>query len=128
MMLETLFAHQQQEQAFLSLMVCGLVLGAMLHLSVALHRHHPVLGGVWDGLTALCCAAMLFGVMLRYHQGLRAYGALGILLGILLYLAGLSQPIAALSRLLQKYKDSHPPKAGKCPVDDESNLHMDEER
>ena len=28
MMLETLFAHQQQEQAFLSLMVCGLVLGA----------------------------------------------------------------------------------------------------
>lgn len=128
MMLETLFAHQQQEQAFLSLMVCGLVLGAMLHLGIALQRHHPVLGRLWDGLTALCCAAMLFGVMLRYHQGLRAYGALGILLGILLYLAGLSQPIAALGRLLQKYKDSHPPKAGKRPLDDESNLHMDEER
>lgn len=128
MMLETLFAHQQQEQVFLALLICGLVLGAMLHLGVSLRRRHRLLGGVWDVLTALCCAAMVFAVMLRYHQGLRAYGALGILLGILLYLAGLAQPIAALGRLLQKYKDSHPPKAGKCPVDDESNLHKDEER
>lgn len=128
MMLETLFAHQQQEQVFLSLLLCGLVLGAMLHLGVWLRRRHRLLGGVWDVLTALGCAAMVLGVMLRYHQGLRAYGALGILLGILLYLAGLSQPISALGRLLQKYKDSHRPKAGKCPVDDESNLHKDEER
>ena len=88
MMLETLFAHQSQEQAFLSLMLLG--------------------GG------------MALAVMLRYHTGLRAYGMLGILLGILLYLAGLAQPLHALEKHLQKDKNSRRPKAGKPQPDDES--------
>lgn len=128
MMLETLFAHQSQEQAFLSLMVCGLVLGLMLHIGTALRRSHGVLSGLWDVLTALAGAAMVFAVMLRYHDGLRAYGVLGILLGILLYLAGLAQPLQALGRLFQKYKDLRRPKAGKTTPDDESTVQKDEKR
>lgn len=120
MMLETLFAHQSQEQAFLSLMLCGLALGLMLHIGTSLRRGHPLLSSIWDVLTALLGGAMAFAVMLRYHTGLRAYGMLGILLGILLYLAGLAQPLHALEKLLQKDKNSRRPKAGKSLPDDES--------
>lgn len=120
MMLETLFAHQSQEQAFLSLMLCGLVLGLMLHIGTSLRRGHPLLSSIWDVLTALLGGAMALAVMLRYRTGLRAYGMLGILLGILLYLAGLAPLLHTQEKLLQKYKNSRPPKAGKALPDDES--------
>lgn len=120
MMLETLFAHQSQEQAFLSLMLCGLVLGLMLHIGTSLRRGHPLLSSIWDVLTALLGGGMALAVMLRYRTGLRAYGMLGILLGILLYLAGLAQPLHALEKHLQKDKNSRRPKAGKPQPDDES--------
>lgn len=118
-MLEVLFAHQSQEQAFLALLVCGLVLGLMLHAGAALRHSHILLGSLWDCLTALVCTLMLFGIMLHYHTGLRAYCVLGILLGLLLYLAGLAQPLQAIGRFFQKYKNLLRPKAGKSISDDE---------
>lgn len=127
MMLETLFAHQQQEQAFLSLLACGVALGLMLHLG-ALLRQRKLLSALWDCLTAVATAGMLFAVTLRYHDRLRAYGVLGLLLGILLYLAGGSQLVQGGMNLFQKYKNSRRPKAGKSPPDDESTVQKDEKR
>lgn len=121
MMLEVLFAHQQQEQAFLALLACGVALGLMLHIGTLLRRH-GVLCALWDALTAASGALMLFLVILRYQGGLRAYGLLGLMLGILLYLAGLSQLIRLAAELFQKYKNSRRPKAGKSPPDDESTV------
>lgn len=121
MMLEVLFAHQQQEQAFLALLACGVALGLMLHIGTPLRRH-GVLCALWDALTAASGALMLFLVILRYQGGLRAYGLLGLMLGILLYLAGLSQLIRLAAGLFQKYKNSRRPKAGKSPPDDESTV------
>lgn len=124
MMLEVLFAHQQQEQAFLALLACGVALGLMLHISQLLRRH-GVLCALWDALTAASGAGMLFLVILRYQGGLRAYGVLGLLLGMLLYLAGLSQLVQALAGLFQKDKNSRRPKAGKTPPDDESTVQKE---
>lgn len=121
MMLEVLFAHQQQEQVFLALLACGVALGLMLHLSHLLRRH-GILCAVWDTLTAAAGTLMLLLVILRFHSGLRAYGLLGLLLGMLLYLAGLSQVVQGAADLFQKYKNSRRPKAGNTPPDDESTV------
>lgn len=122
-MLEALFAHQSQEQAFLAFLVCGLALGLGLHIGSNLHR--PPLRALWDIFTALACTALAFLVLLRFGTGLRAYALLGVLLGVLLYLAGLAQVLQSAGRLLQKYKNSRPPKAGESTPDDESTVQKD---
>lgn len=124
-MLETLFAQRSQEQAFLALMTCGLVLGLLFHMGSAL-RSHPVWSALWDVLTAALGTGAVFTVLLKFHQQLRAYAILGLLLGALLYLAGLYQPLQALGRLLQKYKHMLRPKAGESTSGDESNVQKSE--
>ena len=119
-MLETLFARQQQGQAFLALLVCGMALGLMLHLGALVRR--PLAAALWDTLTALVCGGMVLMVLLRYQSGLRAYGALGLLLGILLYLAGACPLVQLAVNLFRKYKNSLQPKAGNTPPDDESTV------
>jgi len=126
MMLETLFAHQQQEQVFLLMLACGMVLGLMLHIGTLLRRR--LLSALWDALTAFTGAAMVLLVILRYQSGLHAYGVLGLLLGGLLYLAGPAQLARGAGELLQKYKNSRRPKAGDSAPGDESVLHKDEKR
>lgn len=121
MMLETLFAHQQQEQAFLALVVCGLCLGLMLHLG-ALLRYHAILRALWDVLTAAAAGSMVFVVMLRFHSRLQAYAALGLLLGLLLYVAGLSCLLQGAADFFHKIQKKRRPKAGKAPPDDESTV------
>lgn len=121
MMLETLFAHQQQERAFLALAACGLCLGLMLHLG-ALLRHWGVLRAIWDALTAAAAGGMVFAVMLRFHSRLQAYAALGLLLGLLLYMAGLSHLLRGIASLFQKIQKKRRQKAGKAPTDDESTV------
>lgn len=123
MMLEVLFAHQHQEQTFLSLLACGLALGLMLHIGTLLRRRF--LRTLWDVFTALAVAILVLLVILRQHDGLRAYGVLGLVLGALLYLAGFSQILQAGVNLFQKYKNSRPPKAGNTPPDDETNVQME---
>lgn len=100
MILENLFARAAQEQAFLWLMVCGLLLGLLLHLSAAVHRGHPWLGLVCDLVFALCAGGMALMVLLRFGGGLRAYGLLGLMIGLLLYFAGLSRLLETATRRL----------------------------
>ena len=124
-MLEVLFAHQSQEQAFLAFVVCGVALGLMLHLGASLRRRSLLLSSIWDVLCALSCAVMVLLVLFRFRTGLRAYAVLGLLLGAVLYLAGLAHILQGMGRLFQKYKNSHRPKAGKPPFGDESTVQKD---
>lgn len=121
MMLEVLFAHQQQQQAFLTLVVCGVVLGLMLH-GGALLRRFGFLRALWDGLTAVCAGGMIFLVALRFQSGLRAYAVLGLLLGVILYMAGLSFLVNSAAKLVRKVQKNRRPKAGETPLDDESSV------
>ena len=89
MILENLFARAAQEQAFLWLMACGLLLGLLLHLSAAVHRGHPWLGILCDMVFALCAGGM-------------AYGLLGVLVGLLLYFAGLSRLLEGVAHRLSR--------------------------
>lgn len=124
-MLEVLFARQSQEEAFLAFLCCGLVLGLMLHIGTALRRRRPLLCALWDVLTAALMAAMVLAVLLRFRTGLRAYALLGVLLGVLLYLAGLAQLLEGLAGFFQKDKNSARPKAGKSTPGDESTVQKD---
>lgn len=121
MMLETLFAHQQQERAFLALAVCGLCLGLMLHLGV-LWRRCGILRALWDALTAAVAGGMVFAVMLRFHSRLQAYAVLGLLLGLLLYMAGFSHLLRGAVALFHKIQKKKRQKAGKTPRNDESTV------
>lgn len=118
MMLEALFAQQQQEKVFLALLVLGLLLGLMLHLGTLLHRH-PILRGLWDGLSAAVGSGMLLTVLMVFRSGLRAYAILGLLIGGLLYAAGFSGMVQGILRLLKKMCRKVRAKAGKAPPDDE---------
>lgn len=121
MMLEALFAHQQQQQAFLSLVAWGLCLGLMFHAG-ALLRRFGLLRAIWDALTAAAAAAMLFLVALRFHSGLRAYGLLGLLLGFCLYMAGLHPFFQGIGALFRKVQKNRRPKAGETAAVGESSV------
>ena len=124
MMLENLFAHAAQEQTFLAMMACGLALGGALQGSCALRRRWKALGFLWDGLFALLALILALLVMLRFGSGLRAYALLGVMLGMLLYHAGVSRVFSAAARLagrfFQKWGKSALPKEGEARGDDES--------
>ena len=100
MILENLFAQAAQGRTFLMMCVCGLVLGAMLHLSRALRQVRPWLGNLCDALAAVLLGGMALGVMLLSGEGLRGYALLGLLIGAALYQAGLSRVLGALGGLL----------------------------
>lgn len=115
MMLEALFAHRQQQQAFLLLVAGGMALGAMLHLGTLLRRM-GMLRGLWDALTAAGAAAMVFLAALRYQSGLRAYATLGLLLGILLYMAGVFPLVHAIADFFRKAQKTAAQKQEKPPA------------
>lgn len=121
MMLEALFAHQQQQQAFLTLVACGLALGLMLHAG-ALLRRFGFLRALWDALTAACAAAGLFLVALRFRSGLRAYEVLGLLVGLCLYMAGLLPVFQCVGGLFRKNQKNRRPKAGETVADGETTV------
>ena len=102
MILENLFAQAAQGRTFLLMCVCGLSLGAMLHLSRALRGWKPWLGSVADALAALLLGGMVLGVMLSSGGGLRGYALLGLLVGAALYEAGLRRVISALGRQVKR--------------------------
>ena len=116
MMLENLFAQAGQEQAFLWLTAGGFGLGLLMQLSGALRRLGRVAGLLSDVFTALAAGTLLWWVLTRFGGGLRAYGLLGLLLGLLLYYAGASRLVSALgagvARLWRKMKKTPSPKEG----------------
>lgn len=124
MMLETLFARAGQTQAFLCLAGCGFLLGALWHLCGLLHPAHPALGAAAD---LGCCALlgmMLWWDLLIFGDGVRLYGLLGLMLGALMYLAGLRPVVNACLRLMRKLlkrlQRSPAPKEGFSPAGAES--------
>ena len=121
MMLENLFAQAGQEQAFLWLAAGGFGLGLLMQLSGALRRLGCVAGLLSDVFTALAAGTLLWWVLTRFGGGLRAYGLLGLLLGLLLYYAGASRLVSALgagvARLWRKKKKTPSPKEG-FPADE----------
>ena len=108
MILENLFAQAAQGRTFLLMCVCGLTLGALLHLSRILRRWKPWLGNLCDAASALLLGGMALAVLLQSGEGLRGYALLGLLLGAALYQAGLSRLVTALGRplhvILQKFR------------------------
>ena len=102
MILENLFAQAAQGRTFLMMCVCGLTLGAMLHLSRALRRHRPWMGNLCDVAAAALLGGMALGVMLQSGGGLRGYALLGLLIGEALYQAGVSRVVSMLGRLLAR--------------------------
>ena len=112
MILENLFAQAAQGRTFLMMCVCGLLSGAMLHLSRALRRRRTWLGNAVDLLAAILLGGMALGVLLRSGGGLRGYALLGLLLGAALYQAGLSRLVSALARFAHFLAQKMPRKAG----------------
>lgn len=101
-MLEVLFARAAQRTAFLRMCLCGLAVGAALHVSRGLHRRKRWLGWVWD-VCCCCAAAAAFGVVtLLSEGGVRAYGLLGLAVGAALYGAGLGPVLAAAGQAVRK--------------------------
>ena len=121
MMLENLFAQAGQEQAFLWLTAGGFGLGLLMQLSGALRGVGRAVGLMGDVLTALAVGVLLLWVLTRYGGGLRAYGLLGLLIGLLLYWAGASRLVSALgagvARLWRRMKKTPSPKEG-FPADE----------
>ena len=121
MMLENLFAQAGQEQAFLWLTAGGFGLGLLMQLSGALRRVGRVAGLMGDVFTVLAVGTLLLWVLVRFGGGLRAYGLLGLLLGLLLYYAGASRLVSALgagvARLWRRMKKSPCAKEG-FPADE----------
>ena len=121
MMLENLFAQVGQEQAFLWLTAGGFGLGLLMQLSGALRRVGRVAGLMGDVFTVLAVGTLLLWVLVRFGGGLRAYGLLGLLLGLLLYYAGASRLVSALgagvARLWRRMKKTPSPKEG-FPADE----------
>ena len=120
-MLENLFAQAGQEQAFLWLTAGGFGLGLLMQLSGALRRVGRVAGLMGDVFTVLAVGTLLLWVLVRFGGGLRAYGLLGLLLGLLLYYAGASRLVSALgagvARLWRRMKKTPSPKEG-FPADE----------
>ena len=123
MMLESLFARSGQEEVFLSMTGCGFLFGMLLHFSGMMRRSRRLLGILGDLLSAIALGGMLMLILLRYGGGMRAYGLLGLLIGALLYWAGVSRLIDMLAAFLRRlFKKSHKtpvPKAGIPPDGEE---------
>ena len=95
-MLEVLFAHAAQNAVFLLAVRLGILLGALCQLMLWLRRKLPVLRWGWDALWALGGLAAGLTVVWRSGDGLRGYALLGLIVGALLYSAGIGWLLTAL--------------------------------
>lgn len=100
MTLEVLFAQAHQGRTFLLMLLCGAVMGLLVHLTGYLHRFSPLWGGAADLLLASGLALALGWVLLQSGEGLRLYGLLGLCIGGALYASGLAAPVAWVMRRL----------------------------
>lgn len=102
MTLEVLFARQLQCQTFLRLCLIGLAAGMLLQLSRPIRRRGAVWGVLWDIACSTVLALAVAWVMLLSHAGVRLYGLLGLMLGLLLYAAGVGRLVALVTAWIKK--------------------------
>ena len=100
MILENLFAQAAQGRTFLQMCVCGLLLGAMLHLSRTLRGVRPWLGNLVDAAVAVLLGGSALWVLLGSGEGLRGYALLGLLIGAALYQAGVGRAVSRIWKML----------------------------
>lgn len=98
MMLETLFARQNQTVVFLRLVLCGLILGSALDADRAVRHRWPRAAFGADALCAVLAVGLTLPVLIVSGDGVRLYGLLGVCIGLLLYAAGLRTLAAAILR------------------------------
>ena len=108
MTLEVLFAQQGQSAAFLQWCVLGLIAGLLLHTSVGVHRRWRRLGALLDVVCCLGVTAAAVLVLARSGAGVRLYGLLGLVIGLVLYAAGVYQAARWLWQLTARRKSAVP--------------------
>lgn len=102
MMLEVLFARAGQGVTFLRLMCGGVLLGAAMDGCFALRRRWPRLALLWEVTAALMLAGLMLPTLLLAGEGVRAYGLLGLALGVLLYSVGVRYLIRGVLSIFRK--------------------------
>ena len=107
MTLEVLFSQAVQGRTFLLLTLCGAALALGVQASGFLHRISRWLGLAADLLCACMLTAALGQILLASGSGLRLYGLLGLIIGVLIYSAG---PGRLVGRLMNRAAA----RAGKC--------------
>lgn len=99
--LEVLFARAAQGRTFLLMAAGGAALGLVLQAAGLLRRRSRVAGAAADVLCAVLGAALLL-LSVQVGGGLRGYALLGVILGLLLYRAGVQPLITGLLRAVKK--------------------------
>ena len=102
MMLEQLFAQAAQGEVFLRMVLAGAVLGMTLQLCQALRRLKAWLGAAGEATAVLLCFLLTLHTLLECGSTLRLYALLGLVLGTVLYQAGLGRMLHSAGVFLQK--------------------------
>ena len=90
-MMERLFAVGEQREIFLLMAGCGFLWSILQDGAEAVGRRWRSVGQAAEAAAALVLLALLIGVLLRTHEGMRLYGMLGAAVGALLYRCGISR-------------------------------------
>lgn len=97
-MIEQLFARQGQEQAFLAMVLSGLVLGVAAQVCAWARRRWRRTAVVLDVCLALLLLAALMTPLMLLDTPLRLYALLGLTLGAALWAAGIAPIVSAAVR------------------------------
>lgn len=89
-MMERLFAVGEQREIFLLMTGCGFLWSMLQDGAETVGRRWRGVGKTAEAAAALVLLALLIGVLLRTHEGMRLYGILGAAVGALLYRCGVS--------------------------------------
>lgn len=103
MTLEVLFARAAQCRAFLLAAALGVAAGALVQSGSWLGRIRGWLGAAADALAAVFMGAALLASAYTGGEGLRFYSVLGLVIGLLLYTAGVRPLAAWVARGLKKF-------------------------
>lgn len=99
--LELLFARAAQGRTFLLMAAGGAALGVVLQAANWLNLRNRAAGIAADVLLALLASALLL-LSVGAGGGLRGYALLGVLLGLMLYRAGVAPLAAGAFRVIKK--------------------------
>lgn len=101
-MMERLFAVGEQREIFLMMTGCGFLWSILEDGAETVGRRCPLAGKLAEAAAAAALLAMLLGVLLHTHEGMRLYGLLGAAVGALLYRCGVSHLLHAAIGTVKK--------------------------